>query len=143
MSFRILTLDGGGSKGVYTLGILNELEQLLGSNLCNHFNLIFGTSNRLYIGIANIIGKKHTRNKRTLFWINSSNYVGLWSKPEVQSTELHAKRIFGESKFEEFKVNIGVVAMNYDDSKPLIFKSDVSQAYTREKIHLNLDLAAQ
>ena len=24
--FRILALDGGGSKGVYTLGVLRELE---------------------------------------------------------------------------------------------------------------------
>jgi len=33
--FRILVLDGGGSKGIYTLGILNELELKLGSTLDN------------------------------------------------------------------------------------------------------------
>ena len=33
MAFRILTLDGGGSRGVYTLGVLNEVESELGSPL--------------------------------------------------------------------------------------------------------------
>ena len=41
---NILVLDGGGSKGVYTLGVLKELELKLGSPLCEHFGLIFGTS---------------------------------------------------------------------------------------------------
>ena len=41
---NILVLDGGGSKGVYTIGVLKELELRLGSPLCEHFDLIFGTS---------------------------------------------------------------------------------------------------
>jgi len=42
---RILSLDGGGAKGFYTLGVLNQLEALLGSRpLCEGFDVIFGTS---------------------------------------------------------------------------------------------------
>ena len=41
---RILTLDGGGSKGFYTLGVLHELEAMLGSRLHERFDLIYGTS---------------------------------------------------------------------------------------------------
>jgi patatin-like phospholipase/acyl hydrolase len=41
---RILSLDGGGAKGFYTLGILRELEGLLGGPLYKRFDLIFGTS---------------------------------------------------------------------------------------------------
>jgi uncharacterized protein len=29
--FRILSLDGGGAKGFYTLGVLRELEAMLGA----------------------------------------------------------------------------------------------------------------
>ena len=37
--------DGGGAKGFYTLGVLNQLEALLGGGpLCERFELIFGTS---------------------------------------------------------------------------------------------------
>jgi len=42
---RILSLDGGGAKGFYTLGVLAQVEAMLkGKLLCEHFDLIFGTS---------------------------------------------------------------------------------------------------
>src|SRR5438477_7322621 len=42
---RILSLDGGGAKGFYTLGVLAQVEAMLkGKPLCQHFDLIFGTS---------------------------------------------------------------------------------------------------
>ena len=42
--FRVLSLDGGGSKGVYTLGVLKEVEAIVKAPLCNVFDLVFGTS---------------------------------------------------------------------------------------------------
>src|SRR3954453_12230123 len=42
--FRVLSLDGGGAKGFYTLGVLKEIEGLLGCPLYKRFDLIFGTS---------------------------------------------------------------------------------------------------
>ena len=41
---RILSLDGGGAKGFYTLGVLKEIEAMLGCPLYKRFDLIFGTS---------------------------------------------------------------------------------------------------
>jgi uncharacterized protein len=49
---RILSLDGGGVRGVVTLGFLEEVERLLRKEygddpsfrLCDHFDLIGGTS---------------------------------------------------------------------------------------------------
>ena len=43
-SFRILSLDGGGAKGFYTLGVLKEVEALVGVPLCEKFDLVYGTS---------------------------------------------------------------------------------------------------
>ena len=42
--FRVLSLDGGGSKGVYTIGVLKEIEAACGKPLCEVFDLIYGTS---------------------------------------------------------------------------------------------------
>jgi patatin-like phospholipase/acyl hydrolase len=39
---RVLSLDGGGAKGFYTLGALTEIEALIGGKLCEKFDLIFG-----------------------------------------------------------------------------------------------------
>jgi patatin-like phospholipase/acyl hydrolase len=41
---RILTLDGGGAKGFYTLGVLKEIEAMIGGPLHQKFDLVFGTS---------------------------------------------------------------------------------------------------
>ena len=41
---RVLTLDGGGAKGFYTLGVLKEIEAMVGCPLYQKFDLVFGTS---------------------------------------------------------------------------------------------------
>ena len=41
---RILSLDGGGAKGFYTLGVLREIEGMIKCPLHERFDLIFGTS---------------------------------------------------------------------------------------------------
>jgi patatin-like phospholipase/acyl hydrolase len=40
----MLALDGGGIRGVMTLGILKGIEDQVGSPLCNYFDYIAGTS---------------------------------------------------------------------------------------------------
>jgi hypothetical protein len=40
---RVRTLDGRGAKGFYTLGVLKEVEALIGRPLCERFDLVFGT----------------------------------------------------------------------------------------------------
>ena len=55
---RILSLDGGGAKGFYTLGVLSELEALLGRRpLCEQFDLIFGTSTGAIIASLLALGE--------------------------------------------------------------------------------------
>ena len=48
--FRVLSLDGGGAKGFYTLGVLREIEALIGCPIHKRFDLIFGTSTGSIIG---------------------------------------------------------------------------------------------
>jgi hypothetical protein len=42
--FRILALDGGGIKGTFTAAVLASWEKDTGLHLCEHFDLIAGTS---------------------------------------------------------------------------------------------------
>src|SRR5580658_454211 len=54
---RILSLDGGGAKGFYTLGVLAQVEALLGGGpLYQHFDLIFGTSTGAIIAALLALG---------------------------------------------------------------------------------------
>jgi predicted acylesterase/phospholipase RssA len=61
---RILTLDGGGLKGILTLGILQKIENILRQRhgnsddfrLCHYFDLISGTSTGAIIAAALALG---------------------------------------------------------------------------------------
>ena len=53
---RILSLDGGGAKGFYTLGVLKQLEAIAGP-LHERFDLIFGTSTGAIIAALLALGK--------------------------------------------------------------------------------------
>jgi predicted acylesterase/phospholipase RssA len=62
---RILSLDGGGVRGVLTLGVLKSIEDLLRERhdagpdfrLCQYFDLIAGTSTGAIIAAALALGK--------------------------------------------------------------------------------------
>jgi patatin-like phospholipase/acyl hydrolase len=42
--YQILTLDGGGMRGIFTAAVISSLEQDLGCRLADHVDLIVGTS---------------------------------------------------------------------------------------------------
>lgn len=50
--FRVLSLSGGGIRGLYTASFLAEIESLSGKKFADHFDLIVGTSTGGLIAIA-------------------------------------------------------------------------------------------
>src|SRR6266446_5730782 len=53
---RILSLDGGGAKGFYTLGVLKEIEAMMKCPLYKRFDLVFGTSTGAIIAALIALG---------------------------------------------------------------------------------------
>jgi uncharacterized protein len=90
--FRVLTLDGGGAKGFYTLGVLKEVEALVGSRLHERFDLIFGTSTGAIIAALLCLGKSVDEIEA----LYRANVVGVmrsrmpWSKSQALSRLAHA-----------------------------------------------------
>lgn len=126
---NILVLDGGGSKGVYTLGVLKELELKLGSPLCEHFGLIFGTSTGSIIAALIGLGY-HIKEIEKLYLNLIPEIMGKRSRTgKSEAMEEQAKKVFGKKKFDSFKTNIGIVALNFETQMPLIFKTNIDQAH--------------
>jgi uncharacterized protein len=126
---RILSLDGGGAKGFYTLGALKEIEGLTGRKLCETFDLVFGTSTGAIIAalvglggsVDDILGLYRTRVVKIMApWLPSRKTAAL---------EELAEEVFREQKFDAFKTRIGIVATRWDAERPMIFKTAVDQAY--------------
>lgn len=56
--FQILSLDGGGLKGIFTASFLSAIEEATGKSFLDHFDLIAGTSTGGIIALALGIGYK-------------------------------------------------------------------------------------
>jgi hypothetical protein len=130
--FRILSLDGGGAKGFYTIGVLNEIEAMLGRRpLCEHFNLIFGTSTGAII--AALLGLGHTVSEVHALYKAHVPFVMSRRTPQERSRALAdlATTVFADKHFEDVKTGVGLVATRWLLEKPMIFKGSVAQAHGR------------
>jgi uncharacterized protein len=56
-SFRILALDGGGIRGAFTAAFLADIEERLGAQISQYFDLIAGTSTGAIIAAALTAGE--------------------------------------------------------------------------------------
>lgn len=129
--FRILTLDGGGSKGVYSLGFLREFEKLANIELYKCFDLIYGTSTGAIITALISLGR-NTDEITKIYLSTIPDIMGARRKySRSRKLEKHTRNIFGDAKFDAFRVDVGIVAMHYGYAKPMIFKSSVQQAHGR------------
>jgi uncharacterized protein len=128
---RILSLDGGGAKGFYTLGALKEIEALAHRPLCECFDLIFGTSTGAIIAALLALGRKvddiHDLYKQHVPSIMRQSHPGGRSKALADL----ATAVFGDRTFSEVKTGIGIVATRWAFEKPMIFKAAVAQAHGR------------
>jgi patatin-like phospholipase/acyl hydrolase len=129
---RILSLDGGGAKGFYTLGVLKQVEALLGGGpLCDEFDLIFGTSTGAIIAALLALGRS-VDEVHTLY----KDHVPVIMRKRTRRGRTAAlaaasKDVFGAHKFTDVRTAVGIVATRWAMEKPMIFKSSVGQAHGR------------
>jgi predicted acylesterase/phospholipase RssA len=126
--FRVLSLDGGGSKGVYTLGVLREVEAIVGAPLCQSFDLIFGTSTGSIIAALVALGCQVEEIERLYFALAPSVMQHHFSHGRSVALKAEAEKLFQQRTFSEFRVPLGVVCTNHGLERPMIFKSFPEQA---------------
>jgi predicted acylesterase/phospholipase RssA len=129
---RLLSLDGGGAKGFYTLGVLKEIEAMCGCPLYQTFDLIFGTSTGAIIAALLALGSSvddiHSLYKEHVPVVMRRRTARGKSKALAHL----ARTVFGNRKFTDLKTGAGIVATRWDFEKPMIFKTSVAQAHGRE-----------
>lgn len=130
--FRVLSLDGGGAKGFYTLGILREIEALIKCPLHARFDLIFGTSTGSIIASMLALGKS-VQEIIALY----QDHVPTVMKHEDADGRSGALAdlsaiLFKDAMFSDVKTNVGVVATKWVLGQPMIFKGNLAQAHGRQ-----------
>ncbi|MHC2575984.1 patatin-like phospholipase/acyl hydrolase [Bradyrhizobium diazoefficiens] len=129
--YRVLALDGGGAKGFYTLGVLREIEGLVGTRLYETFDLIFGTSTGAIIGAMLALG--HSVDEIHELYKKHVVSVMACKKPAEKTARLKllAEEVFGNKKFEEVKTGVGIVTTKWLNDRPMVFKGSKDQAHGR------------
>ncbi|MGB4846549.1 MAG: patatin-like phospholipase family protein [Saprospiraceae bacterium] len=122
---RILSLDGGGIRGVLTLGFLERLEEMLAKEnnnpdfrLCDYFDLIGGTSTGSIIATGLAIGMKASEIKHKYFELGSKifghktgffQYLFKGVKYDNKPLELALKSYFGDIQLgDKEKIRTGL-----------------------------------
>lgn len=128
---RVLTLDGGGAKGFYTLGVLKEIEAMVGCPLHQKFDLVFGTSTGAII--ASLIALGHSVDSILELYRKHVPTVMSPKTAPARSMALKklASEVYGDATFKDVKTGIGIVTAMWLTGRPRIFKGSVAQAHGR------------
>jgi predicted acylesterase/phospholipase RssA len=130
--YRVLTLDGGGAKGFYTLGALREIEGLIGIPLHEKFDLIFGTSTGAIIAAMLALG--HSVDEIHALYKEHVVTVMACKTPAEKTASLKtlAVEVFKDQTFEDVKTGIGIVTTKWINDRPMVFKASKDQAHGRQ-----------
>jgi len=103
-----------------------------GASLCEHFDLIFGTSTGGIIAALLALGYKvsdiHKLYKEHVPTVTSPSTPAGRTKALAELV----KTVFGETNFKQVKTGVGIVATHWLLEKPMIFKGDRAQAHGRK-----------
>ncbi len=134
--FKILSIDGGGIKGLYSSTILEHFEERFGSSISDHFDMVCGTSTGGLIALAislkipaTKISKIYTLHGSKIFPSYSkivSKYKQVCGGGKFTDIELRKAlfEVFGEKKLAESNNLLCIPSYSITDARPWIFKFD-------------------
>ena len=100
--YFILSLDGGGSLGVYTLGVLVEVERMLENPLHETFDLVYGTSTGAIIASMIALGDDVEETIHDRYFNIAPDVMGRWlSRTRTAALHRHAQEVYGGKTFDD------------------------------------------
>lgn len=133
MGYKILSIDGGGIKGVFPASFLATLEETNGIKVAEHFDLIVGTSTGGIIALALGLGFSakdilsfYEKNGEDVFKGNRFfSFLRHWGLYKYESEPLKKalKGIFGELQLGQSKNRLVIPSFNLDTGEVYVYKT--------------------
>jgi hypothetical protein len=130
---RVLSIDGGGIKGVFPAAFLAEIERDLPEPLWRYFDLIVGTSTggilTLGLGLGfraqDLLGFYEEHGRGVFNGNRMLNWLRHWALIKYPRTSLEAalRSVFGERTIGEAKTRLVIPSLHLDTGKVYIFKT--------------------
>lgn len=152
--FKILSIDGGGIKGLYSSTILEHFEKKYGGHASDYFDMICGTSTGGLIALALSlkipaveISKVYSEKgklifpKRTKFGgkIRQALWKGKYGDNQLKKV---LTDLFGEREIKESNNLLCIPSYSFTDARPWIFKYDHKEGeLTRDNKAKYVDVA--
>jgi|AntRauTorckE5430_2_1112549.scaffolds.fasta_scaffold12140_2 predicted acylesterase/phospholipase RssA len=144
-SFKVLSIDGGGIKGLYSATVLKHLEERFGAPLYKHFDLICGTSTGGLIALALSLGKSseaianfyadrgaqifpdNTWLKRRFGGLRQVLWGGKYSDKQLKTA---LNEFLGDQTImADAKTHLCIPAFNLTTGEPIVFKKPFGNYY--------------
>lgn len=131
-NFQILSLDGGGIKGIYIAAMLANIEQDHNVNISDHFDLIAGTSTGGIIAIGLGLGftpkeilDMYIQNGETIFQngIKSTVKHLFKAKHERDPLENVLKSFMGDKKFGDSSKRLIITSFSLSSNDVYLFRT--------------------
>lgn len=140
--FQILSLDGGGIKGVFSAAVLAAIEADLSVQIADHFDLIVGTSTGGIIALGLGLGLRpqqivdfYANHGVDIFrnWFKRRNFTH-WFYRKFSQDALRAalQRHFGETIFGQSNKRLVIASYNLGDDDVYLFKTPHHERLARD-----------
>ena len=130
-TFRVLALDGGGVRGIFTASFLSTLEDLSGRRIGDRFDLVVGCSTGGIIGLAVAFGIPARRILDLYLERGAQIFahrcrLGMLLRPRYTNTVLaqSLKELFGERAIDECLTPVCIPSYELTNSYPRIWKDE-------------------
>lgn len=148
--FQVLSLSGGGFRGLYTAKVLADLETETGGSIARHFDLIAGTSVGGILALA--IAMEIPARKIVELFVEHGEEIfqkrfslgGVFRAPyssEPLAKLLGSDDLFGSHLLGHCLHPVIVPSINYSTGKPVLFKTPHHANFKRDHTHRLVDVA--
>jgi patatin-like phospholipase/acyl hydrolase len=148
--FQILSLDGGGYRGIFSAAVLAAIEQDLGRSITQHFDLIVGTSTGGIIALGLGIGRRPSQvvdfysqwGPRIFRGAPLLTGWGLWRRRYGHAALREALRVVLEDRvMEESAIPLVIPAFDLGQNEVHLFKTPHHPRLRRDGRERMVDVA--
>jgi uncharacterized protein len=130
---RILSIDGGGIRGIFPASFLGTVEEAIGSPIAKYFDLIVGTSTGGIIALALGLGWSASKVVTLYEELGPSVFAGNrcvkalrqvgWSKYDSDPLRRVLEQNFGEKKLGHSQKRLVIPSLNLETGEVHVFKT--------------------
>jgi len=155
--FRILTIDGGGIRGLFPAAYLAEIERrfLGGTSIAKYFDMVAGTSTGGIIALGLATGKTASEiseiytDRGEFIFPRPKTLTGLWkwlrslraSKYDRSLLQRELLRVFGHEVLDNAKTRVVVPSFEGEYGEPFLYKTPHHPDYQKDRHKTLVDIA--